>query len=196
MSSLWFVLAMSLEPVQQVLSVLKQTHWQHEQEFIQLLETWTQIVGPVVAAQTQPIQITSQKVLLVATTSSAWAQNLAFERSRILSKLNTQLPYAFTDIRFSTSQWSRRGHKTRRRSSVPPSITPASLLPALPVSPLEPSPDPKVAFERWTEAIRERSQGCPTCPSCQCPTPATELQRWSVCSLCAVRQPEDRIDLG
>ncbi len=196
MSSLLLILAMSLEPVQQVLSTLKQTHWQHEQEFVQLLDTWAQIVGPVVAAQTQPIQITPRKALLVATASSAWAQNLAFERSRILNKLNTRLPYAFTDIRFLTSQWSRGSSKTRRRPSVPPSITPASLLPPLSVSQLEPSPDPNIAFERWSEAIHERSQEYPTCPSCQCPTPATELQRWSVCSLCAVRQPEQYIDMG
>ncbi|KAI9132577.1 DUF721 domain-containing protein [Acaryochloris sp. CCMEE 5410] len=181
---------MSLHPVQQVLSTLKQTHWQHEQEFVQLLDTWTQIVGPVVAAQTQPIQITPRKILLVATASSAWAQNLAFERSRILHKLNIQLSYEFTDIRFSTSQWPRRSNNTHRRSSVPPSITPASLLPALPVDRLEPSPDPNEAFERWTNAIHKRSHGYPTCPICQCPTPKTELQRWSVCSLCAVREPE------
>lgn len=179
---------MPLQPVQKVLSSLKQTQWQHEQEFVRLLDTWSQIVGPAVAAQAQPIQITSRKILLVATSSSAWAQNLAFERSRILTKLNAQTEHALTDIRFTNSQWPRRSLNARRNVGVPSSITPASLLPSFPVTSLEPSPDPTTAFDRWTEAIHKRSQGYSACPACQCPTPATELQRWSVCSLCAVRE--------
>lgn len=182
---------MPLEPVRQVISTLKQTQWQHEQEFVQLLDAWSQIVGSAVAAQAQPIQITPRKVLIVATSSSAWAQNLAFERRRILHKLNAQLEHPFVDIRFCTSQWIQPVLKTRRRPSVPPSITPASLQRPSTIAKPDPSPDPSTAFDRWTQAIQTQSQGCPACPICQCPTPAAELQRWSVCSLCAVRgEPE------
>ncbi|WP_299416618.1 DUF721 domain-containing protein [Acaryochloris sp. IP29b_bin.148] len=177
---------MSLEPVQQVLSTLKQTHWQHEQAFMRLLDAWSQVVGPAVAAQAQPIQITAQNVLLVATSSAAWTQNLAFERTRILSKLNDRTEHALTDIRFSNSRWPRRSN-TARRPAVPPSITPASLLPTLSMSSGEISSDPNIAYERWMKALHQRSQGYPACPLCQCPTPSAELQRWSVCSLCAVR---------
>ncbi|WP_299493770.1 DUF721 domain-containing protein [Acaryochloris sp. IP29b_bin.137] len=187
---------MSLEPVQQVLKSLKQTQWQQEQQFVRLLDTWSQIVGPAVAAQSQPIQITARKVLLVATSSSAWAQNLAFERNRILLKLNTQTQQALTDIRFTTSEWPRRSAKPRRLS-VPPPITPVNLMPPHPLPQLKsgsnPS-DPTAAFDRWTEAIHQRFQGFPTCPRCQCPTPITELKRWTVCSLCAVRPIEQPID--
>lgn len=185
---------MSLEPVQQVLKSLKKTQWQQEQAFMRLLDTWSQIVGPAVAAQAQPVQITARKVLLVSTSSAAWAQNLAFERNRILQKLNTQTNHKFTDIRFSTSEWPRRSSKAPRQPAVPPTITPASLLSPLPLPQLAPSPDPAVAFERWTQAVHQRSKGFPACPACHCPTPITELKRWSVCSLCAVRQSEQPIN--
>ena len=177
---------MPLEPLQQVLTTLKKTQWQHEQEFGKLLAAWTQLVGSVVAAQAQPIQITPQKVLLVATSSSVWAQNLAFERRRLLHKLNDHVKIPFTDIRFSTRQWPLQSCKTRRS----PSITPFALPQTFATPRLAPSPDPNIAFDRWSQTIRTKVQNHPTCPTCLCPTPLPELQRWSVCSLCAVRDIE------
>lgn len=181
---------MSLEPLQQVLKDLKQTQWQKEQVFGQLLATWSQIVGAAVAAQAQPIQITPRKVLLVATSSSAWAQNLAFERRRILNKLNAQVEHPFTDIRFSTSQWPRQSLNARHRSAVPPSITPTSLQRSFTVPKPEPT-DPSIAFDRWTQAVQTRAREYSACPACHCPTPLAELQRWSVCNLCAVRANQE-----
>ena len=45
--------------------------------------------------------------------------------------------------------------------------------------------DPVHVFHHWAAQIQRRSQHLPKCPKCQCPTPAGELKRWSVCSLCA-----------
>lgn len=181
---------MPLKPVQQVLKSLKQNQWQQEQAFVRLLQAWSQIVGPAVAAQAQPLQITPRKVLLVVVSSSAWAQNLAFERNRILQKLNSQLNPPLTDIRFTTHQWSQPSAQSRHHA-VPPAITPAHLVPPRPLQQMAPSTNPTEAFERWTKAVHQRSQGFPTCPQCQCPTPITELKRWSVCNLCAVRVDPD-----
>ncbi|NJN38442.1 MAG: DUF721 domain-containing protein [Acaryochloridaceae cyanobacterium CSU_3_4] len=179
---------MPLEPLQQVLTDLKHRQWQQEQVFVQLLDAWSQIVGTVVAAQAQPIQITPSKVLLIATSSSTWAQNLAFERKRILNKLNALVPDPFTDIRFSTSQWPSPARLPRRPPASLSSITPASLQRSLGTPPPgSRSDDPTMAFDRWSQAIRSQSQAYPNCPVCHCPTPPAELQRWSVCSLCAVR---------
>jgi predicted nucleic acid-binding Zn ribbon protein len=35
--------------------------------------------------------------------------------------------------------------------------------------------------------MRSRSQQLPLCPHCQCPTPAGELERWQMCSICATK---------
>jgi predicted nucleic acid-binding Zn ribbon protein len=185
---------MPLEPLQQVLTDLKNRQWQQQQAFVHLLDAWSQIVGTVVAAQAQPIQITSGKVLLVATSSSAWAQNLAFERKHILNKLNTLVPDPFTDIRFSTSQWpsstrlSRRPPVSQSSSSSTPASSQRSRATPLPRSR---SDDPTLAFNRWSEAVRSQFQAYPHCPVCHCSTPPAELQRWSVCSLCAVRANQE-----
>ncbi|HEY9847521.1 MAG TPA: DUF721 domain-containing protein, partial [Candidatus Caenarcaniphilales bacterium] len=97
---------MSFEPLNRVLgSLQRQAGWQAQQEFQHLLHCWPEVVGPVVHVQTRPVGITRQRVLRVATSSAVWAQNLAFERHRILEKLNTGLLQPLVDIRFSTSQW-------------------------------------------------------------------------------------------
>ncbi|NJL81148.1 MAG: hypothetical protein HC917_24425 [Richelia sp. SM2_1_7] len=54
----------------------------------------------------------------------AWAQNLTFERQRLLKKLNKILPTPLVDIRFSTARWQRtkKNHlrnKIFHRSRIP-----------------------------------------------------------------------------
>jgi predicted nucleic acid-binding Zn ribbon protein len=186
---------MPLSSLQQVLGGLEdRDNWQKRKQFRQLLQCWVDVVGSVVAAQTQPVFI-QRHVLQVATSSAAWAQNLAFERQRILEKLNACLPYTITDIRFSTAQW--RSEKTRQLYS---NTTESSILwqdhpsriSIAPVPTPTPSPrsvrDPQTAFQRWAATVRDRSRHLPACPLCQCPTPPGELQRWSVCAICAVKK--------
>jgi predicted nucleic acid-binding Zn ribbon protein len=174
---------MSLEPVSQVLGKFRKTQWQQQREFGKLQQAWADIVGPVVAAQAQPIQITSQQVLLVATSSAVWAQNLAFERQHILTKLNALLKIPLTDIRFSTSQWrSRRPNSKQART-----WTPKSLSTAPSQVQLQASTDHQDIFKRWSDRVKAQAEHHPLCPQCHCATPPAELQRWSVCCLCAVR---------
>ena len=179
---------MSLYPLNRVLNDLKQTHWQEQQQFDQLVRTWSEVVGAVVAAQTRPVQLLPQRVLKVATSSSVWSQNLAFERHRILAKLNQKLPQPISDIRFSNSQWYRRTRRQRGQSVVPQALNASSNQGMNRPQPLpQVIRDPHLAFKQWSRTVQSLAQELPLCPKCQCPTPPTELERWSTCALCAAR---------
>jgi predicted nucleic acid-binding Zn ribbon protein len=178
---------MALEPVNTVLGKFRKAQWKQQREFGKLQHAWSEVVGPAVAAQAQPTQITAQQVLLVATSSAVWAQNLAFERQRLLIKLNDLLDQPLTDIRFSTSQW--RSRSSSLQSAKP--WTPKSLVTGPEnVVDSQTMPDYREVFLRWSERVKAQSQSYPPCPQCGCATPPAELQRWSVCGLCAVRPQE------
>ncbi len=179
---------MGLQSLSQVLGVLdRQESWKGRRQFQQLLGCWGEAVGTAVAAQTRPIAI-QRKVLQVATSSSAWAQNLTFERHRILAKLNDRLALDLTDIRFSSAHWQKhvpapdpadatilwRDHPSRLTNPAP---LPRRTIPH----------DPQTAFRDWARAVRSQAQSLPLCDQCQCATPPGELQRWGRCSLCAAK---------
>ncbi|NJO41688.1 MAG: DUF721 domain-containing protein [Cyanobacteria bacterium CRU_2_1] len=187
---------MSLHPLNHLLGRLEnQNTWKERQRFQQLLSSWAEIVGTAVAVQTRPIYV-QRRVLHVATSNPVWAQNLAFERQRILEKLNARLTLELTDIRFSTAQW-------RSSSSEDANISESDILwqnhPSQLTHPREevsvrskqpsnaPPSNPQTAFQIWAKTVQARSQHLPPCPVCQCPTPPGELQRWSICAPCAAR---------
>lgn len=195
---------MPFQPLNHVLGILENhDKWEKRRQFRQLCTCWAEVVGKVVAAQTRPLYL-QRNILYVATSSSVWAQNLVFERHRILTKLNDRLSYQLTDIRFSTAQWNAQkssdannsesyilwqNHPSQIRSQRTPSSS--SLYSSSVQTSAYPHPipnDPQTAFQGWANRIRERSQHLPTCPTCHCPTPPGELQRWSVCALCAAKQ--------
>ncbi|HEY9631458.1 MAG TPA: DciA family protein [Coleofasciculaceae cyanobacterium] len=179
---------MAMKSLQQVLGGLDhQESWKGRRQFQQLLLCWGDVVGSAVAAQTRPIAI-QRKNLSVATSSSAWAQNLAFERHRILEKLNDRLALDLTDIRFSTAQWHTRSLAPELPESTLLWKNHPSRIGAEAVSPPSTAIDPQSAFRDWARSLRSRSQNLPLCPTCQCPTPTGELERWSVCSLCAAKE--------
>lgn len=182
---------MGFQSLPQLLNHLStQESWRGRQQFQRLLGCWVEVVGAAVAAQTRPIALQRQ-ILQVATSSSAWAQNLAFERHRITEKLNDRLKLDLTDIRFSTAHWrsefSRTGVENFSETVIlwreHPSRVTVSRSPRQPTS-----RDPQTAFRNWARTVRLQLQHLPLCPSCQSPTPAGELSRWSVCSLCAAQQ--------
>lgn len=183
---------MTFQSLHRVLGNLEQQYGPEARQFQQLLRHWPTVVGPIVAAQTRPVAL-QRGTLKVATSSTAWSQNLVFERQRILAKLQTYLPDVILDIRFSTAQWppttGQPGEvdlQTRLRQSHPSYIATSSSHPtkATPETPL----DAKAAFQHWAERMQARSRHLPQCPQCQCPTPPGELERWSVCAPCATRQ--------
>ncbi|MGG6293572.1 DUF721 domain-containing protein [Leptolyngbya sp. AN02str] len=177
----------------------QQDTWLARRQFQRVGECWSRVVGAAVAAQTRPIALQRQ-VLQVATSSSAWAQNLMFERQNILEKLNAELPFTITDIRFSNAQWHAN------KSAEPEGLSDSALLwkqhPSY-VEPIADEPQPTrspnapdlaevgdsiTAFQHWAATMQARSHHLPLCPACQCPTPQGELERWSVCGLCASQQ--------
>jgi predicted nucleic acid-binding Zn ribbon protein len=188
---------MAFKSLSHILRVLEnQAQWQEQQEFLHLQKCWSQVVGPGVMKQTRPMSIQRQ-VLRVATSSSVWAQTLTFERRRILEKLNPLLPRPLVDIRFFTDGWANGADRNQSTDAVlPQCVEPEhpSVIPDI-------APAPKAknnlhsgllqtadeAFQDWAETIRARSHSFPLCRTCQCPTPAGELQRWSVCALCAAK---------
>ncbi len=177
---------MALEGLNAVLAHLKRTRWQDQQSFEKFVRLWPDIVGLEVAAQTRPTKITTQNVLQVATVSGVWAQNLAFERIRILKKVNAVWPKPIKDIHFSAQQWHRSAPK---RS---PKYTEIDLTPQQRAkSTQEARPKPETsqeAFLRWSKAVqRQSSRNSMRCPICECLTPLEELKRWQRCALCTAR---------
>lgn len=94
----------------------RRPQWRSHQTFLQILESWPQVVGDVVAVQTRPLFI-QRHVLSVSTSTSVWSQNLAFQRHYILQKLTDHVPnHQLKDIRFSPAKWLdiRKASKTAK----------------------------------------------------------------------------------
>ncbi|WP_421655432.1 DUF721 domain-containing protein [Leptothermofonsia sp. ETS-13] len=186
---------MSFKSLHHVLDSLGTQYQPKEQRQLQsLLQCWAEVVGPVVAAQAQPISI-QRNVLRVATSSSVWAQNLVFERQRILEKLNARLKFPVADIRFSVAQWQgvstpQPSFGTEQQAQLwqqHPSWMPEPAT-SFSARPNQEPMDPTQAFQSWARTVRSRSQHLPLCPQCNCPTPFGELERWNVCALCAAKR--------
>jgi predicted nucleic acid-binding Zn ribbon protein len=180
---------MSFKSVNDILGALQVQAKCLEHQEQSLLKCWAEVVGAVVAAHTQPLSI-QRNVLQVATSSAAWAQNLTFERQRLLLKLNEKLSTPLVDIRFSTALWQRSKKTPAIEQSILSSQHPCYLGndTKVPGDASHTSGNANATFKHWAETVRQRSHGLPLCPQCHCPTPPGELQRWHVCSLCAAKQ--------
>jgi predicted nucleic acid-binding Zn ribbon protein len=184
---------LSLQSIGAIVNALeRQTLWQERRAFDRLLKAWPDAVGMAVSKHTRPLEI-RQDVLQVATSNSVWAQQLGFQRQRILAKLNVSLTRPLKDIRFSPGQWHRRSNSEDWIASADflahPCCCPLEAEVAQKkrdkVESMQPT-TAREAFDRWAQKIQARSRSFPLCPSCQCPTPPKELERWSVCALCSV----------
>ncbi|WP_071518808.1 DUF721 domain-containing protein [Geitlerinema sp. PCC 9228] len=195
--------------VRRVLSGLQATDvWQEIREWKVLLEIWPRVVGKTVAAKTRPLHVRGG-ILTVAVPNASWAQNLTFQRRRIVSKLQKQVRLSIRDVRFSSRDWYDDRQSWRPADSatsifqahpswvgggknyqnVPTSDRTSEAAPP----PTQNSSDAVLAFQNWSKTIRDRTQSWSVCPQCGCPVPAGELQRWSVCSICACRQFEQNL---
>lgn len=177
-----------------------QSQHREQHQLQQVVRCWVDVVGPVVAVQTRPLNI-YRGVLKVATSSAAWAQNLVFERQRILDKLKQITALPITDIRFSPAHWQDKpvasfpgdqfqhelwqAHPSRFSDSNPKKRLNPPLQPG--GSELE-DKDAISAFRQWSAHMRLRSRNLPLCPECHCPTPKGELERWAVCGICVAKR--------
>ncbi len=170
-----------------------------QQQFQMLCNCWPEVVGNPAAQYTRPIAI-HRGVLQVATASSTWSQDLTLRRMQILHKLNQRLLSPLQEIRFATGQWREKPHRDQQMlpDSPPDEIEqlweqhPSRISIGYRINhslKLDPpgSASAVNTFQQWAETIKERSQHLPICPQCNCPTPAGELERWSVCGLCAIK---------
>jgi len=125
-----------------------------------ILVAWPGIVGPRVAQHSQPLEF-QDGVLLIATRSSAWSQQLQFLETEIMARLATSGGPAVTQLRFRSGRL--RGLKPVARAGTSPA-RPRSPAPAVSS---EPAPDVESAFARARERIeharREAKQRCSDC---------------------------------
>ncbi|PSB00424.1 DUF721 domain-containing protein [Merismopedia glauca] len=166
--------------------------WENQPELQQLhqfrliIANWLDVVGAPVAKNSRPHSL-NRDVLFVATSSSTWAQNLTFQRHRILTKLNPLLSAPLVEIRFSTAQWQNTIVSGKNK---PVSLSSLKVTSDVSFSNLPEVKDPVTAFQQWAEVIQQRSQHLPLCPQCQCPTPTPEMERWGICALCSAKSSQ------
>jgi len=174
----------SLEELLSNLAIIERSP--EQKQFQLLLSSWPEVIGPL-AELTRPLALQGG-ILKVATATPALSQELTFKAPRILEDLNARLNSPLERIRFSAALWSSRQDAASPGAEIleHPSQIPATGESLNRIStPPSPTEDPLVAFQQWADSLRERSQHLPLCPQCQAPTPPGELNRWSVCALCA-----------
>lgn len=190
---------MSFKALEQILGALltaqpkltaKQPGWEQQQQFLQIMQVWQQIVKPAVAQNTRPLSIARQ-VLWVATSSSAWAHTLTMQRYQLKQQLNARLSESLTDLRFSPAQWHQNPVFDHSDSNLehPSRIEPID---SVIEDQLPEANQPQEAWQRWVNMVKARSHNFPLCPRCHTPTPPGELERWSICAYCFATQSSDR----
>ncbi len=154
--------------------------------FVQLQKSWPSLVGTAVAAHTRPVRLQSG-VLTVAVSGAAWAQNLAFERRLLLTKiaaaLGEQVP--LHDIRFETTGWY-----IREKASQVVLDTAHPLTTGLSGAPPSAATGPETLsdkLDRLRELARWRARQLPGCTRCRMSAPQGELDRWGMCGSCLVK---------
>ncbi|MEL6440182.1 MAG: DciA family protein [Cyanobacteria bacterium J06621_8] len=185
--------------LEQILSQLEQQpNWEKFREHRQLLKCWHNTVNPRTAQYTRPLHIT-RRVLWIATTSAARAQELSFQRYALLKRLNQQLPVPLKDLRFTTSGWAESTSQPREQTSFfrissknksDKSRTQSVTGIANPEQ--EPNPSTrgsaKDAAQKWLKTLSQANSSQTNCPSCNALTPKEELERWNLCCHCAAQK--------
>ena len=182
--------------------IQQQPGWEQYRQYKQLLECWQKIVHPNTARYTRPLYI-SRQILWVATTNSARAQELSFQRYALLKKLNAQLPFKIQDIRFSIAQGQNKSPAQNKEKDISHSqitfFSKADLVSqlkgkdALELETKTQSENssiakdfakPQAALQHWLKQNQKRFSTAPLCPECASPTPQEELNRWNLCYHC------------
>ncbi len=189
---------MDIQPLNGILNGIGSGgEWDQQRQLKRLIGQWEAIVGATVAQHSCPLEL-HNGILQVATSTAVWAQNLSFERRRILKKLNQRAHFkilGLTEIRFSTAQWHNRPGSSgafqidKRLNSYQQQLQWQQHPSRLPPLKNE-RPDPELAksasqaFDRWSQRRQQQVNQVPPCPQCQTPTPEGELQRWGICAFC------------
>ena len=176
----------------------QQPEWEQYKQYCEVKECWQKIINPKIAQNSRPKSI-SRQILSVATSSSVWAQELSLQRYSLLKKLNAQLSFTLTDIRFSPASWTELSPTTpsQTKNDIANEQKMSSSLEnrlntTKKVENNQKFDDPKIALKRWLERIKTRAESATQpyllCPQCGCFTPIAELERWQVCSHCIAKK--------
>jgi hypothetical protein len=153
-----------------------------------IVTAWPAIVGAHVAAHCAPIEF-APPVLVIATRSSAWSQQLHFLSGTILAGVRAlPLGAQVTRLTFRSGRWRKSAE--RRAASVPASRNVA--LRGAPAASL-PAADAAEALGRLRErfALRRRARGEAACEHCG--TGLGESPLGSACAPCAGKDAAERI---
>ena len=161
-------------------AVKSQPSWKDFRQLEAIQRLWKELVGDVVAANSKPIRLHND-VLTVATSSPTWAQNLAFQRSLIIKKINPHLERKISSLKFRPGTW-HQWKALQEQGNRPAGPTIPHRKPTLPRA-----DTPQEAFERWALRMKQvqASENMHPCPRCYRPTPPDELDRNYVCRYCA-----------
>ena len=165
-------------------AVKSQPTWQDFRQLEGIQALWKEIVGDVVAANAKPVRL-HKAVLTITTSSPTWAQNLVFQRTLILKKLNARLTSPnprIADLKFRPGTWHQWNSIRQSPSNRSPTHGDSRIQSTLPKA-----DSPQEAFERWAKRVKQRQIGehMSPCPRCSCPTPPDELERSRMCRYCA-----------
>lgn len=183
---------MSFHSLERLITAIEQQPgWEQQRLYRRTLHSWPALVGSSLARVSRPVSI-SRNILFVATSSSVVAQDLTMKRYDLLERLDRDLKANFVDLRFSPAKWHafQTSRKQLGGNLLEPKLQEQDLQQPS-VLPLEQGNDPRVALDRLTKTIQQRCRDLPLCPSCQAPTPVSELDRWQVCACCAVANWSD-----
>lgn len=161
-------------------AVKSQPNWKDFRQLETIQRLWIETVGDVVAANSKPVRLHND-ILTVATSSPTWAQNLAFQRSLIVKKINPNLDRKISSLKFRPGTW-HQWKALQEQGNRPANLGTHKHQPAVPRA-----ETPKAAFERWALRMKQvqANENMHPCPRCYRPTPPAELERSYVCRFCA-----------
>ncbi|NCQ03212.1 MAG: DUF721 domain-containing protein [Cyanobacteria bacterium] len=161
--------------------ILSQPQWDKQGRYHELAKCWHQINNPRVIQHTRPIYFRDE-VLNIATSSSAWAQDLNLQRRSLLTKINRRVESPINDLRFASAQWYQN-HLIFMEEEDDNKIHPSTIISesSVNVSTVDNSQE---VLQSWLETIKKRALTWKTCPRCETSCPEGELKRWGCCAIC------------
>jgi predicted nucleic acid-binding Zn ribbon protein len=143
-----------------------QEHWRRDESLAALWQAWPTIAGPQLAPHCRPLRLQGGR-LVVGASHPQWLQALRFNKHRLLGALR--------GAGFSVKDLVLQQH--------------------LP-TPLPPFGSEEEAQVWAQHPSRVDVFGMETCPCCQRPAPAWELQLWGHCSFCRRERLNNGVAMG
>jgi predicted nucleic acid-binding Zn ribbon protein len=155
-------------PAQALGSVLGdlERHWRGEGHLAALWQAWPRIAGPQLAQHCRPLRLQGRR-LTVGANHPQWLQALRFNRHQLLGALRAA-GFSVQDIQI----------QQHHAGELPP-------------------PGSEQELQTWSQhPSRVDVFGLASCPCCQRPAPAGELQRWGHCSFCQRERMDNGVAMG